>query len=415
RVLGSFAEHGRFVVRHRGRVVADVPNQLITAGISVRRPAERRAAAPPVALPEGPPGGPLSDPAALLGRWAGSRRGASRRPVTRFYDSEVQGRAVLRPGEADAGVFLLRWGGPEAVAVAMDGDPGRMEADPRGGAAAAVCEVCRNLAAVGAVPLALTDCLNFGNPEHPEVMGDLEAALEGLGEAARAVGVPGPAGGPRGEAPLPFISGNVSLYNQPGGGQDIPPSPVVAGVGVLEDLGRATTPRLKRPGHAVAFLGRRRAVFSGSWAAREAGLPARGGLPEPGLAGAQVRAEVELVRAAIAGGTVSAAHDVAEGGVLWTGFEMCLPYAGGSAAGLELTLPYAGWMLEEGCGFLLELEVPAVAELERRAQAAGLEAFAVGRTVAERGLRIRVGGGWRTADLEALAAARGRALEDIFP
>ncbi|MBI5835793.1 MAG: phosphoribosylformylglycinamidine synthase subunit PurL [Candidatus Eisenbacteria bacterium] len=407
RVLGRFEGHGRFVVRRAGQVVVDVPNELITAGISVRHPAKRRPPLPPVTMEALPAA--LADPAALLKRWAASRRGASRRPLFRFYDSEVQGRAVLRAGEADAGVFLLRWGGPEAVAVTVDGDPGRLEADPAGGAAAAVCEVARNLVAAGAAPRALTDCLNFGNPEHPEVMGDLEEALRGLGEAARAVGSEWEGGA---FTALPYISGNVSLYNQRSGGRNITPTPIVAGVGVLADLGRATTPRLKTAGDVLVFLGRRRGMFSGSWAAAEAGLPERGALPAPSEAGAQARAEITLVLAGIGEGRISAAHDVAEGGVLWTAFEMCLPFASERCMGLDMSAPYESWMLEEGCGFLLEMAPSALPVLARQAAAAGLEAFEVARVTATGRIRFATS---RDADVKALAALRADGLGDIFP
>ncbi len=402
RILGRFAGHGRFVVRHGGRVVADVPNELITSGISVHHPVRRRAAPAPLATPA------VQDVLALLESWSSSPAAASRRPIYRFYDSEVKGRAILRPGEADAGMFLLRWGGPEGIAVTVDGSPGPLEADPRGGAGIAVCEVCRNLAATGAEPLALTDCLNFGNPEDPDVMGEFEDVLEGLGQAARAFGV-------KGGGPLPFISGNVSLYNQRSGARSIPPSPIVAGVGLVPDYGSATTPRLKQPGNPLMFLGRRRGAFAGSWAAASVGLGGRGALPDPAELGAQVRREVDLVLEGIRAGRVHAAHDVAEGGALWTALEMAMDSGDPEPLGIAVEEEFAPWMLEEHCGFLLEVSPGDSGELQRRARESGLECFAFARIIPGGTLRLRQGAIERSVALATLAEARSSVLKGIVP
>src|SRR5205085_10405661 len=172
-----------------------------------------------------------SDPhAALLQMLAGFHL-ASREYLFRHYDGEVQGRTWLRAGEADAVVLRATPDAALGLAFAVGGNPHWCAADPELGARHAVAEAARNVACAGARPWALTDCLNFGDPADPEVMGDLEATLEGLAVAAESLGrlaAPG--------AHLPFVSGNVSLHNQ-SGGRSIPPSPIVMCAGVVRDLG----------------------------------------------------------------------------------------------------------------------------------------------------------------------------------
>src|SRR5207247_3240196 len=166
----------------------------------------------------------------------------SREYLFRHYDSEVQGRTWLRPGEGDATVFQPDPRHPLGVALGLGGNPFWCASDPELGGRHAVAEAARNVACAGGRPWALTDCLNFGDPEDPEVMGDFESTLEGLAVAAEALG--GLAA--RGQ-PLPFVSGNVSLYNQ-AGARAIPPSPIVMCAGVVRSLAAATGLALLKAG-----------------------------------------------------------------------------------------------------------------------------------------------------------------------
>ncbi|MBV8988786.1 MAG: phosphoribosylformylglycinamidine synthase subunit PurL, partial [Solirubrobacterales bacterium] len=203
---------------------------------------------------------------------------ASRRPVFEQYDAIVQSRTVRRPEEADAAVLMLPGGG--AIAVSIDGNGRRVACDPRVGAAEAVYECSANLACVGAEPLGLTNCLNFGNPEKPHIAWQLTEAVDGIAEACEALGVP-------------VIGGNVSLYNESPTGP-IFPTPIVGLVGRLPDAARAGSIAFVREGDAIALVGSFEPSQKGSELAKLRGEPVSGPLPAPDLD--QLRAAQQTVR-----------------------------------------------------------------------------------------------------------------------
>jgi phosphoribosylformylglycinamidine synthase II len=228
---------------------------------------------------------------------------ASRRWVFEQYDSLVQGRTLRRPEHADAAVLQLPHdgrGAPRAIAVSIDGNGRRVACDPYIGAAEAVCECAANLACVGAAPLGLTNCLNFGNPEKPHVAWQLSKAVEGLSAACRALGVP-------------VVGGNVSLYNE-GPEGPIYPTPVVGMVGELPDATRAGRSGFMATGRddMIALVGPFAPSQQGSELAKLRGQLSAG-LPPFDLAA--VRSAVDLVREAVRAGVVASAHDVSEGGI----------------------------------------------------------------------------------------------------
>ncbi len=222
---------------------------------------------------------------------------ASRRPLFEQYDWLVQSRTVRRPAEADAAVLRLAGGG--AIAVSIDGNGRRVAADPERGAAEAVYECAANLAAVGAEPLGLTNCLNFGNPEKPGIAWQLERAVAGLGAACRALGVP-------------VVGGNVSLYNE---GPDGPiyPTPVVGMVGELPDPAAAGQLGFAREGDAVALVGAGEPSLAASEVAKLRGEALPDALPAVDVEA--LRDTLTAVRDAVRSGAVTGAHDVAEGGL----------------------------------------------------------------------------------------------------
>src|SRR5205807_7559946 len=182
---------------------------------------------------------------------------ASRRPVFEQYDPIVQSRTVRRPEEADAAVLALPDG--SAIAVAIDGNGRRVACDPRRGAAEAVYECAANLACVGAEPLGLTNCLNFGNPEKPHVAWQLTEAVEGLAQACESLGIP-------------VVGGNVSLYNEAPSGP-IFPTPVVGIVGVLPDANRAGRLGFREEGDAIGLVGSFEPSLAGSELEKLLGRP----------------------------------------------------------------------------------------------------------------------------------------------
>jgi phosphoribosylformylglycinamidine synthase subunit PurL len=237
-----------------------------------------------------------ADPNGVLTALLASPSVASKRWVFEQYDSVVQSRTLRRPESADAAVLKLDETGA-AIAVAIDGNGRRVACDPYRGSIEAVLECAQNLACVGAEPLGLTNCLNFGNPEKPHVAWQLDRSVQGLADACAALRVP-------------VVGGNVSLYNETESGP-IYPTPVVGMVGELPDPGRAAGIAL-REGDAIALVG----PFAPSLAASQL-AKLRGDLTNglPGVMLEAVRAAIELVRDAVRAGTVSCAHDVSDGGL----------------------------------------------------------------------------------------------------
>jgi phosphoribosylformylglycinamidine synthase subunit PurL len=292
--IGKVTDTGRIRALANGETVADVP---VTALID---------ACPLYDLePEQPDawlyGNEVSldrdaEPAAVLTALLASPSVASKRCLFERYDSIVQSRTVRRPGTADAAVLRLQEAGT-AIAAAVDGNGRRVACDPYRGTIEAVLECAQNLACVGAEPLGLTNCLNFGNPEKPHVAWQLDRSVQGLADACDALGVP-------------VVGGNVSLYNETAAGP-IYPTPVVGMVGELPDPARAAGMSL-REGDAIALVGPFAPSLAGSELAK-----LRGDLSN-GLPGASIdaaRAAIELVRDAVRSETVGAAHDVSDGGL----------------------------------------------------------------------------------------------------
>jgi phosphoribosylformylglycinamidine synthase subunit PurL len=240
----------------------------------------------------------------------------SRRSVYEQYDHQVGTDTVVLPG-ADAAVMRVK-GTTLGFAATTDCKGRYCYLDPKGGAAAAVAEAYRNLSCVGAEPVALTDCLNFGSPEKPDAYYQLVACIEGMAEACEVLGTP-------------VVSGNVSLYNETEG-EAIYPTPTVGMVGVFEDVGRHATPAIKREGDTLVLVGDFRPLLGGSdyleiVHGRMAGAP-----PAPDLA--SWKAVSDAVRRAIAAGVVDTAHDLSGGGLAVALAEMAL--CGGIGAETQL-------------------------------------------------------------------------------
>lgn len=309
-VIGVVTDTGRLVVRDGDTVVADLPLRLLVDEVPLRdlrmeRPADLDVRLARHPLPDGPPWPPGE---ALLRLLASPNLG-SRRPIFRRYDHQVGNDTIVGPG-GDAALLRVR---PTNIglAVTTDGNSRYVALDPRRGAAIAVCEAARNVVAVGATPLAITNCLNFGNPEKPDVAWQLAEAVEGIAEACEALGVP-------------VVSGNVSLYNDTEG-TSIPPTPVIGMVGLLEDVGRHVTPAFVAVGDRVGLVGPLTAELGGSEYQRLAIGEAYG--PPPRLDFDLERRVQAAVREAIAQGLLRSAHDCAEGGLAVAIAECCL--AGG--------------------------------------------------------------------------------------
>jgi phosphoribosylformylglycinamidine synthase II len=312
-ILGKTTDTRRFVVRRGAKVEADLPiRELGDQAPLYDRPWTETPRAPvldPAAVAP-----PMAADAALL-QLIGSPDLSSKRWITEQYDSLILGNTVQGPG-GDAAVVRLG-DGPKGLALTVDCTERYCLADPREGGKQAVAEAWRNLVAVGARPLALTDNLNFGNPERPETMGQLVGCIEGLSEAARALD-------------FPVVSGNVSLYNETMGAS-IPPTPAIGGVGLVEDVARTASLAFKAADETILLVGGEpgwlgRSAWLATVAGREEGAP-------PPVDLAAERRNGEFVASLIRAGQVSAVHDVSDGGLAVALAEMAI--AGGIGARVE--------------------------------------------------------------------------------
>jgi phosphoribosylformylglycinamidine synthase II len=356
-VIGRVTETGRLVLRTHGEIAADIPvGPLVAEAPLHRRP--WRSADPEAEI--GAASLPDRDPLDCLKRLIASPALASRRWIWEQYDHLVMGNTVKRPG-GDAAVVRVSAAG-KALALATDCTPQYCRADPVRGGAQAVAENWRNLTAVGAEPLALTDNMNFGNPERPEIMGQFVGAIDGIAQASRALA-------------YPVVSGNVSFYNETSG-RAILPSPVIGGVGLIADAQRAVDPALKRDGDALVLIGDTGGHLGCSLYLREIEGRETGAPPPVDLTAE--RRNGDLVRAQIQQGHVAACHDVSDGGLLLAVAEMAM--AGGRGIALEpapADLPrHAFWFGEDQARYLVETAEPA--SLLAAARAAGVPARVIG-------------------------------------
>ena len=307
-VIGKITEDRRWRVRWRGKLVADIPAVALTDEAPVYdRPARAPSKLAPAASDESVASaarGAAPAPAEALRRLLDSPNVGSKRWVYRQYDSMVQSNTMAGPG-GDAAVLRIK-GTNRALALKVDSNPRACALDPYVGAAATVVEAARNVACAGARPIGITNCLNYGNPERPEIMWQFIRGVEGIRDAALAL-------------ETPVVSGNVSFYNETEG-RAIPPTPAIAMVGVLEDAGRRVTQFFKRPGDAIVLLRTAPATLAAS---EYAALFAVSGGSLAALDLKRERALVEGLVAAADRGLIGSAHDVAEGGLAVTLAECC--------------------------------------------------------------------------------------------
>jgi phosphoribosylformylglycinamidine synthase subunit PurL len=312
-VIGYTTDTGHLVVRHRGAVEADIPLAALAHAAPVYERPWTKPAAQALIAPQDVPA-----PNSILGAletMMGSSQLSSRRWIWEQYDHMVMADTVQRPG-LDAAVVRVH-GTRKGLAISCDVTPRYCAADPFEGAKQAVAECWRNLSAVGADPLAMTDCLNFGNPERPEIMGEFAAAIEGMAEACTTLS-------------FPVVSGNVSLYNETNG-VAIPPTPAIGGIGLIPHIGAMATIALKRQGDILMLLGAETGHL-GQSLYMQIMLDRSEGAPPPVDLDAEKRTG-DIVRGLIRSGDVSAVHDVSDGGLLVAIAEMAL--AGGHGVELE--------------------------------------------------------------------------------
>jgi phosphoribosylformylglycinamidine synthase subunit PurL len=361
-VVGETTPTKRFIVRHGGDVMADLPiKELGDQAPEYKRPFV--SAAKPRGLDAENVPAPIGTIEALE-KLLGTPDLCSKRWVWEQYDHVILGNTVQRPG-GDAAVVRIE-DGPKGLALTTDVTPRYCEADPFEGGKQAVAECWRNLTAVGAKPLAITDNLNFGNPERPEIMGQFVGCIRGIAEACKAL-------------EFPVVSGNVSLYNETNG-RAILPTPSIGGVGLIDDFKRSATLAFKRAGETILLVGETtgwlgQSLYLREICGREEGAPPLVDLTEE-------RENGDFVRALILDGTATAAHDLADGGLLVAVAEMAMA----SGIGAELSaapsdIPaHAHWFGEDQARYLVTVPASKVEAVLARARATNVPVWTIGTT-----------------------------------
>ncbi len=362
-VIGQTTDTGRMIVTHNGVTEADIPvSTLADSAPLYERPYTLTPPKRPL-LPEWV-AAPVKGCLETLVDMMGQPQLCSRRWVWEQYDHMVMGDTVQRPG-GDAAVVRVH-GTTKGIAVTCDVTPRYVAADPAMGAKQAVVESWRNLVAVGADPLAITDNLNFGSPERPDVMGQFVGAIEGMGEACRALD-------------YPVVSGNVSLYNETNG-VGIPPTPAIGGVGLVPEVAKMASIELKREGHLLLVLGAEWGWLGQSLYQQIVVGVLEGAPPAVDLAD-EIKAG-RLVRALIRDGITDTVHDCSDGGLLLAVAEMAL--AGN--VGVELFCyegrqpEHAIWFGEDQGRYVLAVEPSLAEHVMERARLLALPCRIFGRS-----------------------------------
>ncbi len=384
-VVGKLNTGDRFVVRHHGEIVCDVPIQHLTGGIRYQREEKARTQSLAEPVTEEP-----QDYNQVLLKILRSPNIASREHVYRYYDTEVMGNAVIRPGEADAGLIAPVRGETFGVALAVDSNPFYGRISPYWGGATAAAEAMRNVAAIGATPSTITDCLNYGNPEKPEAFWEFREGVKGLAESCKKLWLKGYE-----NQPVPIVSGNVSFYNEsPQGSVD--PSPVIACVGIIKDISKAITQELKATGDKLFLIGPRFDELGGSEYYRT--IFSITGASVPIVRFDLERDMIYAVIDAIDEGLLAAAHDISNGGLACTVMEMALTRP--SRFGFELDLDKAGdagmrtdkLLFSESSGFVLEARPGKEARLMELLMSYHLEPMEIGKVTSKRRIVMRRAG-----------------------
>lgn len=361
-VVGETTPSKRFIVRHGGDVMADLPiKELGDQAPEYKRPfvhavkpkeIDAESVQAPVGIVE------------ALEKLLATPDLCSKRWVWEQYDHVILGNTVQRPG-GDAAVVRIE-DGPKGLALATDVTPRYCEADPFEGGKQAVAECWRNLTAVGARPLAVTDNLNFGNPERPEIMGQFVGCIRGIAEACKALD-------------FPVVSGNVSLYNETNG-RAILPTPSIGGVGLVDDFKKSATLAFKQAGETILLVGETTGWLGQSMYLREICGREEGAPPPVDLT--EERENGDFVRTLILDGTATAAHDLSDGGLLVGLAEMAM--ASGIGADLSAApsdIPaHAHWFGEDQARYLVTIPVSKVPAVLDRAKAANVPVWTIGKT-----------------------------------
>ena len=389
-LVGKVTKGGQFVMTYKGEVVIDAKAKDITEGLQYKRPTKAKE----YNLSEPSIDESQLDLNKLFVQLLGAKNICSRKPVYNKYDKNVQGNSILEAGEADAGVIAplleMEGVGEEAqktgVAISSDGISRYSQISPYWQAANATVESMRNVACVGATPIAITDCLNYNNPEDPELLWEFEQGVQGISDACHGVPLK-----EYQDSPTPVISGNVSLYNS------VDATAIIGCAGVIKDYRKAITPQLKAAHNHLFLLGDRKNELGASEFYH---LLGHLGANVPKADFEETRREVYTVIDSIDQGIVESCHDISEGGLLTCIAEMTMPHQryGGGELGVNVDLSGVGEGLNtyqkafsETGGFVIEVQETHLDELQRICDDYGLTVFPIGKVTEESDFVVRDG------------------------
>ena len=366
-VIGITTDTHRLVVKHKGEIVADMPVTALSDEAPLyERPFSTRP--PATGTPSFDASRPVMD---SLSKILAAPDMCSRRWVWEQYDYTVMADTVQIPG-GDAAVVRVH-NTNKGLAITTDVTPRYCKADPYEGAKQAVAEAWRNITAVGAKPLAVTDNLNFGNPQKPEIMGEIVSGIDGIGAACRALD-------------FPVVGGNCSLYNETNG-EGILPTPAIGGVGLMADVHRMASVAFKREGDAIILVGDTKGHLGQSIYLREVEGREEGPCPLVDLA-AEKR-DGDFVRKLIEDGRVDTVHDVSDGGLLVAVAEMAMAGNIGADIGVAGTADSIPFFFGEDQGRYILTATPDVADqIEGELRHAGIVHAIIGKTIPDKILRV---------------------------
>jgi len=357
-VIGEITDTGKLTLTFEGDVVGDMPiNSLVEDAPEYQRPF-----VPTPKRPEVKVSAPGDLNKAVLDLIGGPNL-CSRRWIWEQYDHMVMGDTIQRPG-GDAAVVRVH-GTEKALTISTDVTPRYCQADPVEGGKQAVAETWRNITATGGLPLAITNCLNFGNPERPDIMGQFVGCLEGMGEACRALD-------------YPIVSGNVSLYNETNG-SGILPTPAIGGVGVLKDSSRMATIAFKGADETILLIGETKSELGSSLYQKEI-LGVDAGLP-PSVDLALERRNGDFIRLLIENGQLTTCHDLSDGGLIAGLADMAIAGDIGATIIVNDALPvHEALFSETQARYLVAADAETAETIRKEAKDAGIPVSVLGKT-----------------------------------
>ncbi len=392
-IIGHITKETRYEIRYKGETVCDLPVETITTEVKAHRESVARE------IPVKPEPNPTLLQAHTISQIAldliQNKMNASKRYVYRCYDNAVQGNTVVYPGEADAVVIKPIKESDVGLAVAMDSNLYGKHS-PYASGALAVAESIRNLVSVGAEPIALTDCLNYGNPERPSVFFEFEQGVLGIKEAAEQLSF-------HPSDPIPIISGNVSFYNESAQGNAVIPSPVICAIGRVSSIHNVKTAQFFEAGHHIIVVGERKAQFGGTQIEsylepKQYSAPQVDYIEEKN----QNAAILELYNQQL----ISSCHDISCGGVWMALVEMCLGERGTSFTGAQCKIDAQDettFLFAESGGYILA--TPDLQKAEAFLEKQGVNFVAIGKTIASPEISLQTPSNTLNFDLATLSQA----------